>query len=99
MKSKNENRWPHFRSKPERTCSEVELPSLAREIAESLQSGDRLILEGNLGAGKSTLVRHILQALDPKIESQAAPRSLSSGVTNSGGQAGSSDLIMWICIV
>lgn len=73
MKSKNEKRWHPFRSKPERTCSEAELPALVAELADELMPGDRLILDGQMGAGKSTFVKHLLAALAPGIESQGSP--------------------------
>ena len=45
-----------------RTRSEAETLSLARKIAAKLKGGDILLLEGDLGAGKTTFVKGLAQA-------------------------------------
>ncbi len=52
--------------KAERVCSEKELVTFARELALSLRLGDVLLLEGGLGAGKTTLAQKIIHALRPE---------------------------------
>lgn len=47
--------------------------SLAKRIASGLQPRDVLLLYGDLGAGKTTLTRAILQALDPAITEVPSP--------------------------
>lgn len=46
---------------------------LAQRIANSLQRRDVLLLYGDLGAGKTTLTRAILQALNPSIDEVPSP--------------------------
>lgn len=45
------------------TTSEDETKALANTFAGSLKNGDVVLLEGELGAGKSTFVRGVAQAL------------------------------------
>jgi tRNA threonylcarbamoyladenosine biosynthesis protein TsaE len=45
------------------THSEDETQQIGREVALGLQPGDVLLLSGNLGAGKTTLVRGLAQGL------------------------------------
>jgi len=45
------------------TLSTEETKNLAKQVAEKLNSGDILILEGDLGAGKTTFVRYLTEAL------------------------------------
>ena len=47
----------------EGVVSESELRALGRRIAATLRSGDLVLLEGPLGAGKTTLVREVAAAL------------------------------------
>lgn len=44
-----------------------------QRIAASLQRGDVLLLEGDLGAGKSTLARAIIRTLDPAVSEVPSP--------------------------
>lgn len=44
-------------------CSETELKQAAQELAQELQAGDRVLLEGPMGVGKTTFVRPLLAAL------------------------------------
>jgi len=45
------------------THSERETQDIAREIARELKAGDVLLLEGQLGAGKTTFVRGLAEGL------------------------------------
>ena len=49
--------------------NEAATTALGREIAQHVCSGDLLLLEGNLGAGKTTFVRALVEALggDPLL--------------------------------
>jgi tRNA threonylcarbamoyl adenosine modification protein YjeE len=42
---------------------EAAVAALARRLAPSLRAGDRLALDGPMGAGKTTFVRHLVGAL------------------------------------
>jgi tRNA threonylcarbamoyladenosine biosynthesis protein TsaE len=44
-------------------ASERETATLARALAPQLRAGDVVTLSGGLGAGKTSFVRHVLQAL------------------------------------
>ena len=44
-------------------CSELDLENWTRTFAQELKPGDRVLLEGPMGAGKTTLTRFLLQAL------------------------------------
>jgi tRNA threonylcarbamoyladenosine biosynthesis protein TsaE len=50
--------------------SEVETGDVARNLAEKLQPGDVLFLNGNLGAGKSVFARALIRSLcgEPDLE-------------------------------
>ncbi|MDR3607673.1 MAG: tRNA (adenosine(37)-N6)-threonylcarbamoyltransferase complex ATPase subunit type 1 TsaE [Oligoflexia bacterium] len=56
-------------SRPEKTwkavrgCSEQALIELAGQLGPELKPGDRVLLEGSLGAGKTTFARALLRAL------------------------------------
>ena len=52
-----------FQLKSEHACSEVRLGELASELAASCRPGDVILLEGPMGAGKSTFTRAFLGAL------------------------------------
>jgi tRNA threonylcarbamoyladenosine biosynthesis protein TsaE len=58
--------WDAIRQKPVRTFTEEATTEFAREIAGALRAGDRLFLEGELGAGKSSLMREMLSVLGEK---------------------------------
>ena len=49
-----------------KTKSELETISLGEQLARSLKSGSTLLLTGDLGAGKTTLVRGIARGLHIK---------------------------------
>src|SRR6185437_14580133 len=44
-------------------CAEPELQKIARELAPLLQVGDRVLLDGELGVGKTTFARALLEGL------------------------------------
>ena len=46
--------------------NEIECESLGKEIATKLRAGDILLLEGNLGTGKTTMVKGILKKMNYK---------------------------------
>lgn len=52
-----------FPLKAEPTYSEAELSEFGIKIGQALKPGDRILLEGPMGAGKSTLARSILEGL------------------------------------
>ncbi|MBR3926245.1 MAG: tRNA (adenosine(37)-N6)-threonylcarbamoyltransferase complex ATPase subunit type 1 TsaE [Akkermansia sp.] len=52
-----------FKNGAVKVSSEAEMVSLGRELARSLQGGEVLGLVGDLGAGKTHLVRGILEGL------------------------------------
>ena len=56
-----------------RICSEPELRSLASDLARQLQEGARVFLEGELGAGKSTFARALVDALGARAPSRGSP--------------------------
>jgi tRNA threonylcarbamoyl adenosine modification protein YjeE len=61
-----------------RTYSELELSELAKELADEIRlrgkkGRPRLILEGVMGAGKSTLARLILTHLGVRKETEGSP--------------------------
>ncbi len=62
-----------FQLKAEPTYSEAELFTLGIEIGRSLSPGDRVLLEGEMGAGKSTLARAILKGLGVNREGEGSP--------------------------
>ena len=61
-----------------RTFSEAELPALASELVAEIRGKRgspfaRVALSGTLGAGKSTLARHILTAFGIRREAEGSP--------------------------
>lgn len=70
MKSKKTSKSPFLL---ERTFSEAELEGLAHEVAKQIRTGDRVILEGPMGAGKSTFTRALLKALGVKQAFEGSP--------------------------
>lgn len=54
-------------------CSEQELENFAKTFAKTLKGNEKIFLEGELGAGKSTFARALLLALDSKSLSQGSP--------------------------
>ena len=58
------------------TGSAAETHALGSRIAASLQPGDLVLLHGDLGAGKTTLVQGIAQALGAREQTQSPTFSL-----------------------
>ena len=53
--------------------SEADTAKLAQEIAALALGGKTIALEGDLGAGKTTLVRHLVAALGGRAEDVSSP--------------------------
>ncbi|MGE3769411.1 MAG: tRNA (adenosine(37)-N6)-threonylcarbamoyltransferase complex ATPase subunit type 1 TsaE [Bdellovibrionales bacterium] len=47
--------------------------ALAEKLAAQLRIGDVLLLQGDLGAGKTTLARALIQSLAPDVEEVPSP--------------------------
>jgi tRNA threonylcarbamoyl adenosine modification protein YjeE len=54
-------------------CSEASLVAIAAELAADLEIGHRVLLEGKLGAGKSTFARALLQSLKVRQPPEGSP--------------------------
>lgn len=56
--------------------SEQSLETLTRAFAAALQPSDWLLLEGDLGAGKTTFVNHLLHQFCPSVEATSPTFSI-----------------------
>ncbi len=56
-----------------RVCDKEQLFALAEKLARELEAGDRVFLEGELGAGKSTFAQALLAALGATPDYQGSP--------------------------
>jgi tRNA threonylcarbamoyl adenosine modification protein YjeE len=54
-------------------CSEAETRRVAAELALLLKPGDRVFLEGELGAGKTTFARALLESLSIDQRAEGSP--------------------------
>lgn len=66
MQTPKRNKQPQFQWIPWQApleCSEEQIPSLARLLSQEIRLRDRILLEGPMGAGKSTWSRALLEAL------------------------------------
>ncbi|AHJ65524.1 tRNA (adenosine(37)-N6)-threonylcarbamoyltransferase complex ATPase subunit type 1 TsaE [Granulibacter bethesdensis] len=68
--------------------------ALGRQIADTLHPGDVILLEGSLGAGKSTLVRALLRHMagDPAMEVPSPTYTLVQGYDTPRGAVAHLDL-------
>lgn len=65
---------PVFRRwKAASACSEQELLEIARRLARELGPGDRVLLEGPMGAGKTTFTRALLEGLGVLQPAEGSP--------------------------
>ena len=55
------------------TANSEETEQLGEELAAQLRPGDVILLEGDLAAGKTTLVRGLLRGLDGEAEEVSSP--------------------------
>jgi tRNA threonylcarbamoyl adenosine modification protein YjeE len=53
--------------------TETDLSLLAQELAAKLKPGDRVLLEGPMGSGKTTFARYLLAALGAQQPSEGSP--------------------------
>lgn len=58
---------------PRTIQSEEELASIAQQLSQSLSTGAILLLEGEIGVGKTTFTRYLCQALNVPIEDITSP--------------------------
>lgn len=59
--------------KLEQNCSEAEVVHVAAELAKKIRSGERILLEGQMGAGKSTFTRYLLTELKVEQPPEGSP--------------------------
>ncbi|MBL7715759.1 MAG: tRNA (adenosine(37)-N6)-threonylcarbamoyltransferase complex ATPase subunit type 1 TsaE [Bdellovibrionales bacterium] len=71
-KSKEAQNRP-FLWNTESDCSEKRLTEIAGKLALDLKPSDRVILDGEMGAGKSTFARALLQALGFELTAEGSP--------------------------
>lgn len=64
---------PLSQKKAKLACSELELQAEAVALARQLKPGDRVLLEGEMGTGKSTFARWILESLQTHSLSEGSP--------------------------
>ena len=55
------------------SCSEVGLRAIAQDWALQIRPGDRILLNGPMGAGKSTLARFLLEAVGTHLPPEGSP--------------------------
>src|SRR5690348_5184115 len=75
MPSKTSKPRPFRRSpwKSAQGCAEAELTGIARELAAALGPSDRVLLEGEMGAGKTTFARALLEGLGVIQPAEGSP--------------------------
>lgn len=54
-------------------CSEKALIQLAQELAKELEPGDRVLLEGPMGVGKTTFAKHLITELGISQPPEGSP--------------------------
>jgi tRNA threonylcarbamoyl adenosine modification protein YjeE len=76
-----------FPLKAEPIYSESELLDLGEEMGRALRPGDRVLLEGEMGAGKSTFARAILKGFGVSREGEGSPTfPIAHEYSNHSGQ-------------
>src|SRR4051812_18539939 len=75
MPSKTSKSPPRARPpwKAARDCSEQDVVRIAQELARELGRGHRVVLDGEMGAGKSTFARALLEALGIGARAEGSP--------------------------
>jgi tRNA threonylcarbamoyladenosine biosynthesis protein TsaE len=64
---------PRFQWKAEPSCDEQHLIDVARQLARELRPGAWVLLEGPMGAGKSTFARALLSGLGFQLPPEGSP--------------------------
>jgi len=72
-KSKTLSKNPSSLWRDELDCSEQRIFQIAREFAAELQPGDRVLLEGPIGVGKTTFAKAVLQGLGVDQPPEGSP--------------------------
>ena len=64
---------PSYQRRVARACSEEEVATIAATLASTLEPGFRVLLEGPMGAGKTTFARALLLALGVHQPPEGSP--------------------------
>ena len=92
-KTSKPRRSPRSQWKSAPSCAEPELVKTARAFAAVLKPGDRVLLEGPLGAGKTTFARALLEGLGVVQPPEGSPSfAIAHEYTSARGQVVHVDL-------